>query len=69
MRFLGSLLLYFLSRFTFFRGELFAEEKVQILSLLWLTLFVQIAHLSIRAVFVRAAVRSLNTEDGTPEMI
>ena len=39
------------------------------LSLLRLTLFVQVAHLSIRAVFVRAAVRSLNTEDGTPEMI
>ena len=42
-------------------SELFAEEEIHVLSLRWLTLLVQVAHLSIRAIFIRAAFWSLAT--------
>ena len=42
-------------------SELLAEEEIHVLSLRWLTLLVQVAHLSIRAIFIRAAFWSLAT--------
>ena len=52
-------------------SELLAEEEVHVLSLRWLTLLVQVAHahLSIRAIFIRAAFRSLATGQAASDRV
>ena len=46
-----------------------AEEEVHVLSLRWLTLLVQVAHPSIRAIFIRAAFRSLATGQAASDRV
>ena len=50
-------------------SELLAEEEVHVLSLRWLTLLVQVAHPSIRAIFIRAAFRSLATGQAASDRV
>ena len=50
-------------------SELLAEEEIHVLSLRWLTLLVQVAHLSIRAIFIRAAFWSLATGQAASDRV
>ena len=50
-------------------SELLAEEEVHVLSLRWLTLLVQVAHPSIRAIFIRAALWSLATGQAASDRV